>query len=35
MLDLSSLNANQVNAVNWTDGPLLVLRDLVPARRGS
>ena len=25
MLDLSSLNANQLNAVNWTDGPLLVL----------
>ena len=25
MVDLSSLNANQLEAVNWTDGPLLVL----------
>ena len=25
MIDLSSLNANQVEAVNWTGGPLLVL----------
>ncbi len=25
MVDLSSLNANQFQAVNWTDGPLLVL----------
>ena len=25
MVDLSSLNANQHEAVNWTDGPLLVL----------
>ena len=25
MVDLSSLNANQYEAVNWTDGPLLVL----------
>lgn len=24
MADLSSLNANQIDAVNWTDGPLLV-----------
>ena len=25
MVDLSSLNANQLEAVSWTDGPLLVL----------
>ena len=25
MVDLSTLNANQIKAVNWTDGPLLVL----------
>ena len=25
MVDLSTLNANQTQAVNWTDGPLLVL----------
>ncbi len=25
MVDLSSLNANQLQSVNWTDGPLLVL----------
>ena len=25
MVDLSSLNANQLEAVNWTDGPFLVL----------
>ena len=25
MVDLSSLNPNQLESVNWTDGPLLVL----------